>query len=125
MKGGFYAAAAGLLFAIARGWLWLGVRMSGRGDHVLTDQFFLGLLGLSISMAEIDSIDAVDRASAKTRDAGSPASHLTGQRRYRAERPQRMRHPGGAKARPREVESKLHRRSAFRAEDSKRCLRMR
>jgi hypothetical protein len=125
MKGGFYAAAAGLLFALARGWLWLGVRMSGRGDRVFAYQFFLGLLGLSFSMVEIDFIDAVDRASAKARDAECPASHLTGHRGYRAERPQQIRHAGGAKARPREVESKLHRRSAFRAENPKRFLRMR
>src|ERR1700676_2803355 len=47
MKLGFYAVVAGLLLAIARGWLWLNERVRTPGERPFAYQFLLGLLGLS------------------------------------------------------------------------------
>jgi hypothetical protein len=126
MKSGFHAVAAGLLLALARGWLWLGERMRAPGDRQFAYHFFLGLLGLSISMADIDFVTAFgDRHRAKNRELDSPASDLIGHTGYGAHRAPRTRHAGSAKARPRDPDSRPHRQPAFRAENPQRIRRLR
>lgn len=125
MKPGFYAIAAGLLLAIARGWLWLSQRSRAPGDRLFGHQFFLGLIGLSISMADMDFVTAFgDPPRAKKREVDA-AADLIGHIGYGAHREPRTRHAGSAKARPRDPDSRLHRRSAFGAENPQRIRRLR
>jgi hypothetical protein len=126
MKPDFCAVAARMLLAIARGWLWLGERMRAPGDRPFAYQFFLGLLGLSISMAEIDFVPAFGaRHRTKNRSLDSPAPDLIERTGYDAQRVPRTRHGGSANARPRDPDSRPHRRSAFRAENPQRIRRLR
>jgi hypothetical protein len=126
MKSGFHVLAGRLLLALARGWLWLGERTRAPGDGQFAYQFFLGLLGLSISMADIDFVTAFgDRPRAKNRALESPPSDLIGHTGYGAQRAPRTRHAASAKARPRDPDSRPRRRPTFRAENPQRIRRLR
>lgn len=124
MKPGFYAVGANLLLALARGWLWLSERTRKPGERAFAYQFFLGLLGLSISMADIDFVAAFGDRHRPTKDVDNSATNL-GHIGYGAVRTARTRHLGSVKARPRESDARPHRRSAFRAENPQRLRRLR
>jgi len=124
MKPGFYTVAAGLLLAMARGWWWMGERMRATGERRRGYQFFLGLIGLSISMAALDfEFDHEPRE--RSRDSESSASTSmstlgsTNTIGYAAKRAPRTRHLG-IKLGARDPGSRPHRRSAFGAENPQR-----
>lgn len=138
MKPGFYAVAAGLLLALARGWFWIGERMRATGERRRGYQFFLGLIGLSISMAELDFGTFEYAPRARSHDGGSSPStsmstlcstsmstlcstNTIGYVAKRAPRTRRL----GTKLRARDPGSRPHRRSAFGAENPQRIRRLR
>ena len=122
---GFYAVTAGLLLALARGWLWLGERMRAPGERQIAYQFFLGLLGLSLSMAELEhapGFDARDGAPLRSSSAETPSLMTPG---YTALRAARIRPAYSAKLRRRNAGAKPHRRPAFGAENPHRLRSLR
>jgi len=115
MRPGFYAVGAGMLLAIARGWLRLGERWRAPGERQPAYQFLLGWLGLSLSMAELEP-------SAATRAASQSESTLIAQSGSATRRASHIRPMTAPNARTRQA--KVRRRPAFRAENPRRILRI-
>jgi hypothetical protein len=123
---GFYAVTAALLLALARGWLWLGERMRAPGDRQIAYQFFLGLIGLSISMAELERVaDFGARDCSQSHRADSADLPSTMSLGYAARRTAHIRPAFRARLHRRDADARPHRRPAFGAENPHRLRRMR
>ena len=112
---GLYGVGARMLLAMVRGWLWLGERLRAPGERHFAYQFLLGLLGMSLSMAEL-------QRSGASGDATRNNSTCVRQTGYASRRAAHLR-PNTAR-KPRERGARLRRRSAFRAENPRRILRI-
>src|SRR5580704_13187517 len=122
---GFYAVTAGLLLAMARGWLWLGKRMRAPGDRQIAHQFFLGLVGLSLSMAELEYAADFDLRRGSQSHSTEPST-ITPTRKpgNAARRAAHIRPASSARWRRRNPDSRPHRRPAFGAENPHRWRRL-
>ena len=125
---GFYAVTAGLLLVLARVWLWLGKQMRAPGDRQIAYQFFLGLVGLSISMAELKGMADFSARRCWQSHSAEPLSTMTPPTMklgYAARRAAHTRPALSAGSRRRDPDSKPHRRPAFGAENPHRLRRVR
>jgi hypothetical protein len=126
MRADFHAVAAGVWFVMVRGWRWLAGRSRASGDHRFRRQFFLALLGLSAWPDESDfEVWSINEASPTALVADSSPTHRGLLRGFTARRAPSGHLGTRAKGRPRDPHSRVHRRSAFRAENPLRIHRMR